>query len=50
MFLKCYKELVDKWEIYYNSNEIFEKVADINGVYDHEKMEEFRSISDDTEK
>ena len=50
MFLECYKDLVDKWEIYYNSDEIFEKVADDNGIYDHEKMKEFRSISDDTEK
>ena len=48
MFFKVYKDLVDYWEIYYNSNEIFEKVADANSVYDHEKMKEFRSISNDT--
>ena len=48
MFFQVYKDLVDRWEIYYNSNEIFEKIADIDGIYDHEKMNEFRSISDDT--
>lgn len=49
MFFEIYKDLVDSWEVYYNSNEIFEKIADIDGIYDHEKMQEFRSISDDTE-
>ncbi len=49
MFFDLYRDLVDSWEIYYNSNEIFEKIADIDGIYDHEKMQEFRSISDDTE-
>ncbi len=49
MFFDLYKDLVDRWEIYYNSNEIFEKIADIDGIYDHEKMNEFRSISDDTQ-
>ncbi len=48
MFFEVYKDLVDRWEIYYNSNEIFEKIADIDGIYDHEKMNEFRSISNDT--
>ena len=48
MFFNVYKDLVDYWEIYYNSNEIFEKVADAMSVYDHEKMKEFRSISNDT--
>ena len=47
MFFNVYRDLVDYWEIYYNSNEIFEKIADMDGVYDHEKMKEFRSISDD---
>ena len=47
MFFDVYKDLVDRWEVYYNSNEIFEKIADIDAVYDHEKMREFRSISDD---
>lgn len=48
LFFKVYKDLVDYWEIYYNSNEIFEKIADSHDVYDHEKMNQFRSISDDT--
>ena len=39
MFFNVYKDLVDRWEIYYNSNEIFEKIADIDGIYDHEKNE-----------
>jgi len=30
-----------------NSNEIFEKIADSNCIYDHEKMKEFRSISNE---
>ncbi len=47
MFFEVYKALVDHWEIYYNSNEIFEKIADTNVIYDHEKMQEFRSISND---
>lgn len=47
MFFETYKDLVDHWEVYYNSNEIFEKIADKNSIYDHEKMNEFRSISDD---
>jgi predicted ABC-type ATPase len=50
MFFNVYKDLVDYWEVYYNSNEIFEKIADIDAIYDHEKMKEFRSISDDTKK
>jgi len=44
MFFKVYIELVDYWEIYYNSNENFEKIADVDGIYDHEMMKEFRSI------
>ena len=48
MFFSIYMELVDYWEVYYNSNEIFEKIADMDAIYDHEKMIEFRSISDDT--
>ncbi len=47
MFFEVYKDLVDHWEVYYNSNEIFEKVADTDAVYDHEKMQEFRSIEND---
>lgn len=48
MFFELYKDLVNSWEVYYNSNEIFEKVADVNGIYDHAKMQEFRSMSNDT--
>jgi len=28
MFFEVYQGLADHWEIYYNSNEIFEKIAD----------------------
>lgn len=48
IFFNVYKDIVDYWEIYYNSDEIFEKVADTHSIYDHEKMNEFRSISNDT--
>ncbi len=47
MFFEVYKDLVDYWEVYYNSNESFEKIADINATYDYEKIENFRSISDE---
>jgi len=42
MFWKVYKDLVDEWVVYYNSDEYFEKIADNNIVYDEEKMEELR--------
>jgi len=42
MFCKVYKNLVDEWAIYYNSDEYFEKIADNNIVYDEDKMNELR--------
>jgi predicted ABC-type ATPase len=41
MFCNTYKKLVDDWIIYYNSNEVFEEIADKNIVYDNEKYHEF---------
>jgi hypothetical protein len=36
-----YKDLVNEWIIYYNSNEVFEEIADQNVIYDNEKYQEF---------
>ena len=41
MFWNSYKDLVDAWTIYYNSDEIFEEIADNETVYDKIKYEEF---------
>ena len=42
MFMFSYKELVDKWTIYYNSAEVFEKIATDEMIYDEEKWQEFK--------
>jgi len=41
LFWYLYKDHVDDWIIYYNSNEAFEEVADQTTVYDNEKYQEF---------
>ena len=41
MFTKSYKNIVDSWSVYYNTDEIFEKVATQSMVYDDKKWEEF---------
>jgi len=41
MFYNVYKDLVDEWSIYYNSNEIFEKIAQNDKILDHEKYNKF---------
>jgi len=41
MFMFVYKDLVDKWIMYYNSNEINEKIATDKMIYDDKKWEEF---------
>jgi len=41
MFWNVYKNIVDEWIIYYNSNEIFEEIADKDTIYDNEKYQEF---------
>ena len=41
MFWNVYKNIADEWIIYYNSNEIFEEIADNDIIYDNEKYQEF---------
>lgn len=41
MFWTTYKSLVDSWSIYYNSDEVFEEVADDSQIFDKIKYEEF---------
>jgi len=41
MFMHSYKELVDKWTIYYNSDEVFEKIATDEMIYDEDKWQVF---------
>ena len=42
MFMNIYKELLDKWTIYYNADEVFEKIATDEMIYDENKWQEFR--------
>ena len=42
MFMNIYKELLDKWTIYYNADEVFEKIATDEMIYDEDKWQEFR--------
>lgn len=42
MFVNVYKELLDKWTIYYNSDEVFEKIATDEMIYDEDKWQEFK--------
>jgi predicted ABC-type ATPase len=46
MFQNTYKDMVDTWSIYYNSNEIFEEIADNSQVFDNEKYNEFLKDTD----
>ena len=41
MFYNTYKDMVDEWSIYYNSNEIFEKIATNIKVLNNEKYKFF---------
>jgi len=41
MFMYVYRDLVDKWIMYYNSDEITEKIATDKMVYDTNKWQEF---------
>ncbi|MEA3383865.1 MAG: hypothetical protein U9Q20_04205 [Campylobacterota bacterium] len=41
LFYNSYKDMVDNWSIYYNSDEIFEKIAINNKILDDEKYEKF---------
>jgi predicted ABC-type ATPase len=46
MFKTVYKNIVDDWSVYYNSNEIFESVADKNQIFDDEKYKQFLKDTD----
>ena len=41
LFMYVYKDLVDKWIMYYNSDEISEKIATNEMIYDNKKWQEF---------
>ena len=41
MFMNVYKDLVDKWIMYYNSDEITEKIATDEMIFDNKKWLEF---------
>jgi len=41
MFMYVYKDLVNKWIMYYNSDEITEKIATDKMIYDTKKWQEF---------
>ncbi len=40
MFLNIYKDLVDEWSVYYNTNDIFEEIANKKVILDSEKYKE----------
>ena len=41
MFMHVYKDIVDKWIMYYNSDEVTEKIATDSMIYDTKKWKEF---------
>ena len=41
MFWNIYKDLCDSWSIYYNSDEVFEEIADKSQIFDEIKYNEF---------
>ena len=41
LFMTLYKDLMDKWIMYYNSDEICEKIATDQMIYDDKKWQEF---------
>lgn len=42
MFLDVYRDIVDHWIMYYNSDEISEKIATDEMIYDSKKWQEFK--------
>ena len=40
--MTLYKDLMDKWIMYYNSDEICEKIATDQMIYDDKKWQEFK--------
>jgi predicted ABC-type ATPase len=49
MFMNIYKDMVDHWIMYYNSDEISEKIATDEMIYDRKKWQEFIGDDDDKE-
>ena len=41
LFFNVYKSMVDSWSLYYNSDEIFEKIANDKKILDEQKYNEF---------
>lgn len=41
LFLNLYREMVDSWTIYHNTDEVFEKIATDVVVYDKDKYQKF---------
>jgi len=41
LFFTIYKDIVDEWNIYYNSNEFFEEIANNDIILDTQKYNEF---------
>lgn len=41
LFMYVYKDIVDKWIMYYNSDEVSEKIATNEMIYDNKKWQEF---------
>lgn len=41
MFWNIYKDMVNEWVIYYNSDEIFEKIANKEKILDNKKYDDF---------
>jgi len=41
LFLNLYREMVDSWTIYHNTDEVFEKIATDRVVYDKDKYKKF---------
>lgn len=41
LFLNIYKNIVDEWILYYNSDEVFEEIANSNNILDIKKYDEF---------
>jgi predicted ABC-type ATPase len=41
LFYEVYKDMVDSWSFYYNSNEIFEEIANDDEILDDDKYNDF---------
>jgi predicted ABC-type ATPase len=46
LFYHTYKDIVDEWSVYYNSNEVFEEVANNDNILDKYKFSEFKKDID----